>query len=227
MNPLEGVKVAGTKRPVKTREPEFTDDEIATLLQASLKPMSPRIGAKLRATYRWVPWLCAYTGARGGEMTQLRKEDFSKHKNGFWVIKITPDAGDVKGNTYREIPVHEHLIDQGLLDFVAESEAGPLFHDGTKTKTVDPLKPPRPAHVIARNKLGEWVRKQGVNDTRISPNHAWRHTFKRHAARACIEQRLRDAICGHSEGRVGAIYETPNIEDLAEAIEQFPRYNFD
>lgn len=95
VNPLDGVKVAGTKQQVKTREPEFTEDEIATLLQASLKPMSPRIGTKLRATYRWAPWLCAYTGARSGKMTQLRKEDFTGHKNGFWIIKITPEADDV------------------------------------------------------------------------------------------------------------------------------------
>ncbi len=224
VNPFEGVKVAGSKQPVKTREPEFNDEEIGKLLKASLVPVSPRIGAKLKATYRWVPWLCAYTGARSGEMTQLRKEDFTRHKGGFWVINISPEAGNVKGNSYREVPVHEHLIAQGLLDFVFNSAEGPLFHDGTKSKVIDPLKPPRSAHAVVRNKLGEWVRKQGVDDKRIRPNHAWRHTFKRHAARAGIEQRLRDAICGHSDGRVGAIYETPTVEDLAKAIAQFPRY---
>lgn len=160
-------------------------------------------------------------------MTQLRKEDFTQHKEGFWVIRITPDAGNVKGNVYREVPIHEHLIEQGLLDFVAESDDGPLFHDGTKAKNIDPLKPPRPAHVIARSKLGEWVRKQGVDDKRISPNHAWRHTFKRHAARAGLEPRIRDAICGHREASVGALYETPTIEDLAKAIVQFPKYCID
>ncbi|WP_306115213.1 hypothetical protein [Roseovarius sp. MMSF_3305] len=141
VNPLEGVKVAGANQPLKTREPEFTEDEIAKLLQASLKPMSTRIQAKLRATYGWVPWLCAYTEARGGEMTQLRKEDFIRHRNGFWVIKIMPEAGDVKGNTYREIPDHEHLIGQGLLDFVERSVAGPLFRDGTMARRLTPLTP--------------------------------------------------------------------------------------
>lgn len=66
-----------------------------------------------------------------------------------------------------------------------------------------------------------------MKDTGVSPNHAWRHTFKRRAARAKIEQRIRDAFCGHSEGRVGASYETPSIEDLAEAIGRFPRYPVD
>lgn len=224
VNPFDGLKVAGSARPVKTREPEFTDEEIKTLLQASLAPMSQRINEKLQATYRWVPWLCAYTGARSGEMTQLRKADVIRGNGNAWVINITPEAGTVKGGVYRMVPVHEHLIEQGFLAFVQSSDAGPLFHNGTKAAVIDPMKPPRPAHVIARNKLGEWVRKQGVVDKRISPNHAWRHTFKRRAARAGIEQRLRDALCGHSDGRVGAIYETPSTEDLAGAIALFPRY---
>jgi len=227
VNPFEGVKVAGSSKPTKTRELEFNEDEMDKILKGSLVSMSPRIGQKLRAAYRWVPWLCAYTGARGGEMTQLRKQDFKRHKEGFWVITLTPEAGTVKGFVYREVPVHEHLIAQGLLDFVSNSEDGPLFHNGTKAKTIDPLKPPRPPHVVVRNKVATWVRDQGVTDKRISPNHAWRHTFKRRAARVDIEKRLRDGICGHSDGSVGAHYETPTIEDLASAIAKFPRYNFD
>ena len=224
-NPFEGVKVAGSSKPMKTRPDEFSDAEIKAILNASLLPQSQRLGAKLRAAYRWVPWICAYTGARGGEITQLRKQDFIRHASGFWFIEITPEAGTVKGGQFRQVALHEHLIEQGLLQFVEASKPGPLFCDPSAAEASDPLKPRRPPHVIARNKVAEWVRKQGVDDKRIRPNHAWRHTFKRRAARAGIEQRLRDAICGHSEGRVGAIYETPSIEDIAEAIARFPRYD--
>jgi integrase len=223
-NPFDGVKVAGSAKPLKTRSDDFSDAEIKIILNACLKPQSPRLGAKLRSAYRWVPWICAYTGARGGEITQLRKQDFMRHADGFWLIDITPEAGTVKGGQFRQVALHEHLIEQGLLDFVQQSEAGPLFCAPPATRAIDPLNPPRPPHVVARNKVADWVREQGVTDKRIRPNHAWRHTFKRRVARAGIEQRLRDAICGHSEGRVGAIYETPSIEDIAEAISRFPRY---
>jgi integrase len=131
----------------------------------------------------------------------------------------------VKGGQFRQVVLHEHLIEQGLLDFVGGSGPGPLFCDPSATQQSDPMKPPRPPHVVARNKVAAWVRDQGIDDKQIRPNHAWRHTFKRRAARADIEQRLRDAICGHSEGRVGAIYETPSIEDIAHAIAKFPRYD--
>jgi integrase len=46
------------------------------------------------AARRWVPWLCAYTGARVGEITQLRQEDVIE-RGGIHALKITPEAGTV------------------------------------------------------------------------------------------------------------------------------------
>lgn len=76
----------------------------------------------------------------------------------------------------------------------------------------------------ARQRLGDWVRGLGVTDRGLSPNHAWRHTFKRLAARAEIEKIVRDAICGHTPRNVSDEYETPELEDMAEALTNFPRY---
>ena len=57
---------------------------------------------------RWLPPLrpaalsvvLAFTGARVGEMCQLRKEDVRREGN-HWVVTITPEAGTVKGNAQR------------------------------------------------------------------------------------------------------------------------------
>ena len=65
-----------------------------------------------------------------------------------------------------------------------------------------------------------------MTDPEVSPNHSWRHTFKRRAARAGIEPRIRDAMCGHAPKVVGDEYEMPDIEDLIEAMKAFPRYEF-
>lgn len=59
----------------------------------------------------------------------------------------------------------------------------------------------------ARERLAAWVREIGVTDTNVSPNHAWRHTFKRRAARAGIEANIRDGMCGHSFRTVADMYE--------------------
>ncbi|THV25076.1 tyrosine-type recombinase/integrase [Peteryoungia ipomoeae] len=223
-NPFDGLKVA-VPRSTSTKG-EFSDADAETILKATLEPQPSRRNEYLKAARRWVPWLCAYTGSRPGEMTQLRKEDVELHKNGFWMIHIRTDAGTVKGNVSRTVVMHEHLVEQGFIEFVRRSGTGPLFYNpaSASKKEDDPLNPKRPMYVQLRQKLGDWVRELGVTDKDVSPNHAWRHTFKRRAARAKIEQRLRDAFCGHSSGTVGSIYERPSIEDLADAIKDFPRY---
>jgi integrase len=77
---------------------------------------------------------------------------------------------------------------------------------------------------MAANKLARWVRGLGITDPGISPNHAWRHTFKTRAARAGIEKRIRDEICGQSRKTVADAYVQPTVEDMAAALKRFPRY---
>ena len=178
------------------------------------------------AARRWVPWLCAYTGARPGEMTQLRAEDVFQHRDA-WVVRITPEAGTVKCGP-RIVPLHAHLIEQGFIELVKRQGSGPLFYNlkARRKERLDPAKPGQAPWVKSRDKLAAWVREIGVDDRNISPNHAWRHTFKHRAARppAKIEKRIRDAMCGHTPAAVGDEYELPTVDDLIEAMNAFPRY---
>lgn len=228
VNPFSKLKVA-TGRQTPTRG-KFQEEDAKTILTATLQSQSPRMSPHFRAAIRWVPWLCAYTGARSGELTQLRKQDIEQHPDGFWMLHIMPDAGTVKGAMPRTVPLHDHLIEQGFIEFVRKAKDGPLFYDThakRKLEYEDPLNPPRPPYVLMRQKLADWVRALGVVDPNVGPNHGWRHTFKRRAGKAKIEERIRDAFCGHTDPKVGRIYEIPDIEELAEAIKAFPRYEID
>jgi integrase len=115
-NPFTGIKVTEPRRVSNRETPEFTDAEVSIVLNASLGFASPK--RAFDAARRWVPWLCAYTGARAGEMTQLRAADVVR-QDGIWAVKITPDAGTVKTGKPRTVPLHEHLIEQGFLDLCA------------------------------------------------------------------------------------------------------------
>ena len=84
------------------------------------------------------------------------------------------------------------------------------------------MKKSRAAQV--RQRLAKWVRDLGVNDQELQPNHAWRHTFKQVADRAGISERMSDSITGHAHKSVGAGYGEPTLEDRAEAMKKFPRY---
>jgi integrase len=227
-NPFEDVSIALPKRAPKLREREFNEDEWRTILRATLTPFTRRVRPHKAAAQRWVPWICAYTGARPGEACQLRAEDIRQHKEGgFWYARITPEAGTVKGSEAREVPIHPHLIEQGFIAFVQHHSRGPLFYDPKarrKFGEVDPANPLKGQWVKSRDKLSAWVRSLGIDDRGISPNHAWRHTFKRRAARAGIERRFRFAMCGHASKEEGDGYETPTLEDLAAEITKLPRY---
>jgi integrase len=152
-------------------------------------------------------------GARGlrhiaalvmGELTQLRGADVVQQ-----AIKLTPEAGTMKTRKPRTVPLHEHLVEQGFLDFVKAIGDGPLF-------------PGNPRGV--RKRLADWVRSLGVDDPELSPNHACRHTFKQVAHRAGLSEKVIDAIVGHAPASVGRAYGEPTLADKAAALAKFPRY---
>jgi integrase len=202
----------------------ITEAKALTILRASAAlgdPTDPWGAAKRR-----VPWLCAYSGARVGELTQLRVQDIEQRACGP-VLRITPDAGTVKTGKARTVPIHPHLVEMGLLDYVEAVKSrlgkqGPLFFRPPARPSRNPNYGGPP--VKACERLAGWVRELGVTDPGIQPNHAWRHTFKRRAARAGIEPRIRDGICGHTPRTVAEVYELPTVEDMAVALPKFPRW---
>jgi integrase len=141
-------------------------------------------------------------------------------------IKITPDAGTVKGAKARTVPLHAHLIEQGFLTFARSKGKGPLFYSTdspTKTTDDDPTNPRKRRYVKARERLAAWVRDIGVTDRELQPNHAWRDTFKQ-IGRRHIDEHLLDAIVGHAPANVGRSYGAPTLDDMADALKRFPRY---
>jgi integrase len=174
------------------------------------------------AAYRWVPWLCAYTGARVGEITQLRKQDLrqvSPAEGGgaaLWVITITPEAGTVKTNAAREVVLHRHLVEQGFPAFVASAKPGHLFlRPAADGSSLGPLRG-------VRNRLREFARAI-VTDPNVAPNHGWRHRFKTVGMQADIAPRILDAIQGQAPVSAADHYGDVTLRTMADAIAKFPR----
>jgi integrase len=226
-NPFKEVKV-DVPRTTRTREEgrSFSATEVVTILNASLSFKDPKTATD--RTRRWVPWLCAYSGARAGEITQLRGKDIEE-RGGIQVMILTPDAGTTKTGETRIVPLHEHLLAQGFIEFVSQMGKGALFYNDRTPQRAsnDPLKPSRRRSDTARAKLGEWVRDLGVDDPGISPNHAWRHTFKRIADEVGMPEKMNDAITGHTQATEGRKYGAPTVAAMAAALTRFPRYKLD
>lgn len=215
-NPATGVTVKLGKK-MKVRERDFTNTEASSLLKAASSALDNKTRPhQTDLAKRWVPWLCAYSGSRVGEMVQLRKEDI-RREGEEWIMSVTPEAGTVKGKEQRDIPLHPHLIEMGFAEFVERSKAGYLF------MTIKPGKTFRGTWQSKKNRLAEFAREI-VKDPNVAPNHGWRHTFKTKGFEAGIQEKVLDAICGHAPASVGRAYGSVSLQTRIDALNAFPRY---
>ncbi|MDO6483089.1 site-specific integrase [Shimia thalassica] len=211
-------------RKVYSRERGYTQDEALKVLKASraYEPNADQNGyvrekPQLVAAKRWVPIICAFTGARVSEITQLRKEDIRKI-DGHWIARITPDAGTVKAGGYRDVPLHRQVIDQGFIDFVQGKNDGPLFHNGD-----DPAKYSQKAAQTS-NQLADWLRKNELRPEGMQPNHAWRHRLKTQCRELGISDRVVDAIQGHAGKTASDDYGDVTLKTKIDAINRLIEY---
>jgi integrase len=220
INVAQSVSVSVKKR-IRLRDPGFTDDEAQRILSATFLPLPANLSKEHGRARRWVPWLCAYTGARVNEMTQLRREDV--HLIGeVWSVRITPEAGTVKNRAARTVPLHPHLVEQGFPQLIEALPPGPIFYAPSRQR----VQSADNRHVKkVGERLAAWVRKEaGVSDPEVQPNHAWRHRFKTEARRVHVDTETRDAIQGHAPGTQGQDYGTVPLSTMAAAISLMPRY---
>ena len=226
-NPCENIRVAKEKvvedKPAEARD--FKPHQCALILSESLREPDPRTSPRFAAARRWIPWLCAYTGARVNEMSQLRKQDLLPGIVGqekVWEIRITPSAGTVKGNKARDVPVHPHLVEMGFVAFVQGCDDGPLFYDPKRGRGGSKF---NPTFRKVGDKLARWVREIGVDDPDIDPNHGWRHSFKTAARRARMSDEVREGIAGHATRTVGQKYGDMPLDVKWAEITLLPRFD--
>ncbi|QTD54619.1 hypothetical protein [Parasphingorhabdus cellanae] len=217
-NPTTEVTRVKLPKQPKLREKEFTNEEWRTILSATLLELKGRPRDDFRNAVRWCPWLMAYSGARVGEVTQLRKEDIQTHE-GIPCMRITPEAGRVKTNEARMVPLHAHLLEQGFLSFVDGRLDGPLFFNPSLRSADNAIN--RQANRLG-SKIAEWVRGLGVSG--VKPNHGWRHLFNTIGTSCGMNERARLAIMGHSGRTVNDDYGSVSLPFKAEELAKFPRF---
>ncbi|HZH52719.1 MAG TPA: DUF6538 domain-containing protein [Microvirga sp.] len=208
-NPAARVAVKRAKKPGE-RMLGFSKDEAATILWAASQQTSP--------VYRWVPLLCAASGARVAEVCQLRAEDIEQ-VDGVWVMHISAESGSLKNeNSERTVPLHPAVLQAGFIEFAKRKGAGPLFFD-PKRRKAGAKKPP--AKIVAKN-VASWVHKLGIEvgrkKHRKDPNHGWRHLFKTLGREAGIQDSVLDAITGNAPPTVGQAYGETWLTTAARSI---------
>ncbi len=219
-NPVAGITVRVPRR-IKNRSLQgFSPAEAKVVLRAALA-----IDCRADTSYgafsrRWLPWLCAYTGARVSEMAQLRRQDVQKSEEGIWFVRVLPEAGSTKNRLARDVVLHPHLLEQGFIDAIS-SRSGPLFFDPTRKRAGSTGNTQAQK---AGQRVADWVRSLGITDKELQPNHGWRHAFVTHARRR-IDGDMRRAFVGHSGTDVHSRYGNVTLEDMFSVLEDYPRYD--
>ncbi|MCB4767848.1 site-specific integrase [Ancylobacter sp. Lp-2] len=216
-NPAAGATLRiGRKK--RLRSPAFTDGEVRAILsKAAAYRQGNAESWQMASAKRWVPWLCAFTGARLGEIVQLRRQDV-RQEGGRWVIHITPEAGTVKTNEARDVPLHAQLVEMGFPEFVAAAPEARLF----MVLSGEGEEAWRKAWRTAKNRVTEFARG-ALGDVEVAPNHGWRHRFETLAIEQGFNGRVADALVGHAPGRVADTYGEVTLSARVTAIDKLPR----
>ena len=175
VNPFDNVERPSFAE-LPTYERTFTTAEAKSILNASVKSSNPEI--------RWLPWLCLFSGARISEASSLRKEDFFEaHERPFYKITATGGRSLKTLSSERRLPIHQRMIDDGFMKWVASRPFGPLFVKR------------------AHQNVGKWVRETvKVTRPEVWPNHGWRHFFEDMLTDAEVDSDTRAYMTGRSTG---------------------------
>ncbi|MDN4987095.1 hypothetical protein QY049_28430 [Bradyrhizobium sp. WYCCWR 13022] len=234
-NPFLGIRVRdadaseNAEKEKEQKEPPrkgFTLEEAKKILTATLVAPSDFISVEMAAARRWLPWLCAYSGARVNELTSLYPDDIRPRGYGIWCMIIKPSLE--KTSQWRAVPIHSHVIDQRFgqtfLEYVEERRKlnKPLFYDPERRRGGTVRHPQ--FHKVAE-RIGDWVHGLGIPYD-VKPNHGWRHVFKSMARHVGMDREVEGFITGHrpKDANSGNDYGDPWMLTMSKEIEKYPRY---
>jgi integrase len=190
----------------------FNDTELLALLNSA---KNERTKWK-----KWIIYLGIYTGARRGELVQLRKSDVKLDEaTGRYYLVITDEHETQKLKTVhskRLIPIHRALIDAGFIDYVKSCEDR-VFYELSNVEVVTGW---IPRHMASLN-----IAPTNEFD-HIRSFHSLRHTFiTKCMSTPNINVNLLQQIVGHEMSRFGITsnytHKVTDIKNLIPLVDAF------
>lgn len=188
---------------------KFSDDEIREILLYAAGEGKP--------WKMWLPILAIYTGARSGELIQLRKQDvkYDRELNRYYFL-ITDKAGLVKTeNSIRQIPIHESILEFGFLKYV-NSVDEELFA-GVKREAVTSWF----TRFRDRLKISKY---DDFNQRKVF--HSFRHTFITASRGAGNPVDLVQQVTGHEKTSAGTTDRYSHMYTLKDVLPVVDKVNF-
>jgi integrase len=204
-------------RTTNKRRP-WTEDELCKFFQQPLhqRYLLPKDTKAGKDAAYWIPLLGLYTGARVGELAQLRTADI-RNEGEIHMMSITNEAEGqrVKSKAgLRNVPIHSELIRLGFLDYVtaiSKRSSATLWPDL-------PTREGKPGGYFSQW-FGMYRRELGFG--KAPDFHCFRHTVRTQLAESGIPESVIDTLVGHEvSGSTGAkIYTHRGPKTLSQAIQ--------
>jgi integrase len=216
VNPADKMNSKNIKKQMEADDTDrgYSSKELNTLFSLEIFSDNSQELTYGLACY-WILLLCRYTGARLNEIAQLTRSDIECGEDGIHCIHVCRvDGKSVKNNpSVRRIPINEHLIELGFLEFVKHSK-GALFP-----------KVPKDTYGKQSTAISRWWRR-ALDTTAVvtkQPFHAFRHSFKTEMRTLGVADSVSDAITGHKPNNEGARYGSVTMATKKEAINKLSR----
>lgn len=199
-------------------------EQAQTILNATFRGSPKGLSAPHARALFWVPWICAYTGLRVSEITQLRGMNVRQDGDTPYLL-ITPADGSTKSGKAWITGIHRHLIDLGLLDMFRAVGDGPAFYvpypPGADLQSITGKHRAKDSG----DRVGAWITQElGIPAPGGKPNHAWRHLFTTLSRVHEMEPQARNFMLGSGpiDAREGYGEWPPSV--VAREVARLPRF---
>ena len=190
----------------------FSEQELCLFLKAA--------NSENQAWKKWIIYLGIFTGARRGELIQLRKENVKyDHDSKRYYLLITDihESQNLKTeNSKRKIPLHNALVEAGFIDYLKTCKER-VFDKVTNPEVVTAWMPRK------MNTLG--IKSTNELD-HIRSFHSFRHSFiSKLMSQPEININLLQQVVGHEISTFGTTsvytHRTNNIKELIAIVDKF------
>ena len=211
-NPVRGKSIK--RKGLKQDRMPFTEGDLYKIFSSDMysKQSRPKGGCG-EAAY-WIPVIGLYAGMRLEEIGQLSISDINREGD-IWYFDINDfDSKQLKNkSSIRKVPIHQALLDLGLIDYIDSLEGVRLF----------PLLKKDKYGKLTQNWskwFGRHLRRIGITDS-SKVFHSYRHGLKDALRNAGVDEAISDAITGHSSVSIGRSYGSGyNLTTLNDAVQK-------
>ena len=214
-NPIDGIKLKTPVKKASEYRVRWTKSDLKILFSHKNFAKHPNeILEQRKKENFWIPLILLFSGARASEICQLSTRDIV-NKDGVWCIDINDKAPDRHLKTAaatRFVPIHQKLIELGLLEYVK------FRHTNNKENLFD---------FNATGKDKDWYKTFSIRFSRVltavgfvgkhrPTSHSFRHTFIDELQQLGIPEHETSELVGHSKSNItyGRYGKSVNIERL-------------